>query len=275
MIKKNRPTLPSYALELLSAGRTVFSREEAEQALGVGRGAFLDAAERLQRKGRLISPRRGFYVVVPPQFHSWGAPPPTWYIADLMQREGHPYYVALLKAAELHGASHQAVLEFQVITDRRMPEIRAGRSLIAFYYRRDMAAISNGIEERKTDTGKMKLATVELTAFDLLRYPRAAGGLGNIATVLSELGAKIEPEKLAALMPAFERSVVQRLGHMLSRSGHKDRTEPLFRRLSPGPSIPWVELDPAISGDPDLSPAAAERDGRWRVIAHQPTEADA
>ena len=42
----------------------------------------------------------GFYVVVPPQHASWGAPPPSWYIDALMRREGRPYYVGLLKAAE-------------------------------------------------------------------------------------------------------------------------------------------------------------------------------
>ena len=33
----------SYVSGLLSAGRTVFTAKEAEQALGVGHGAFLDA----------------------------------------------------------------------------------------------------------------------------------------------------------------------------------------------------------------------------------------
>ena len=183
--------------------------------------------------------------------------------------------MGLLKAAELHGASHQAVMEFQVVTDRRIPEIRAGRSILAFYYRRDMAAVAGGVEERKTDTGKMKVSSVELTAFDLLRYPHAAGGLGNIATVLSELGAKIEPHKLAALGSAFERSVIQRLGHLLDRSGNEDRAAPLFRHLSSGPSISWVELNPRISGDSDASPTKTQRDQRWRVIVRKPVEADA
>jgi hypothetical protein len=73
-----------------------------------------------------------------------------------MRHEGHPYYVGLLKAAELHGATHQAVMEFQAVTDKRLPEIRAGQSALTFYYRKDMAAISAGIEDRKTDTGRMR-----------------------------------------------------------------------------------------------------------------------
>ena len=113
-----------------------------------------------------------------------------------MRHEGRPYYVGLLKAAELHGATHQAVMEFQVVTDKRLPKIHAGRSAIAFYYRKDMAAVSEGIEDRKTDTGRMKVSSVELTLLDLVRYPHAAGGLDNIATIISDLADRIDAGKL-------------------------------------------------------------------------------
>ena len=42
------------------------------------------------------------------------------------------HYVGLLKAAELHGATHQAVMEFQVVSNKRPQKIYAGRNLIAF-----------------------------------------------------------------------------------------------------------------------------------------------
>src|ERR1700679_4069314 len=112
MIEKGE-AFSSYMTRLLSTGRVVFSREEARTTLGISQGALLDAAGRQQRKHLLISPRNGFYVIVPPQYLSWGAPPPPWYIDDLMRHEGHPYYVGLLNASELHGATHQAVMEFQ------------------------------------------------------------------------------------------------------------------------------------------------------------------
>jgi hypothetical protein len=50
-----------------------------------------------------------------------------------MRHANRLYYVDLLKAAELHGASHQAVMEFQVVTNRQMRDVWAGRSKIAFY----------------------------------------------------------------------------------------------------------------------------------------------
>ncbi len=274
MMLENGKTLSSYMTRMLSTGRLVFSREEARKALGISQGALLDAAGRQQRKNLLISPRSGFYVIVPPQYLSWGAPPPPWYIDDLMRHEGQPYYVGLLKAAELHGATHQAVMEFQVVTNKRLPKIRVGRSAIAFYYRKDMAAISIGLEDRKTDTGSMKVSSIELTMLDLVRYPRAAGGLDNIATIISDLGERIDPGKLASLSAAFERSVIQRLGYLLESAGHGERVHALHDAMPKAPPLPWIELEPTQGSDPDLLPKPKERIERWHIIVRREPERD-
>jgi predicted transcriptional regulator of viral defense system len=274
MIRVERSALSSYASGLLAAGRGVFSADEAQKEIGISRGAFLDAAERLQRRGQLIRPRRGFYVVVPPQHATTGAPPPEWYIDALMRHEKRPYYVGLLAAAAAYGASHQAVMEFQVVTDKLLPDIEAGRTRIVFSYRKDMAAVSAGIEDRKMPSGYMKLSSPELTALDLVRYPHSSAGLDNIATVLSELAERLQPEKLASLSGAFEKAVVQRLGHLLGRLGHSLIADAMFAALSERGPLPWVELDPKQAGDPDLSPPPSERDERWRVIVRRPPEID-
>jgi predicted transcriptional regulator of viral defense system len=274
MVSASRVSFSSYLAGLLSAGRVVFSREEAEKKLGVSPGAFLDAAERQQQKQQLLSPRRGFYVIVPPQYLAWGAPPPPWYIDDLMRHEGRPYYVGLLKAAEMHGATHQAVMEFQVVTDKRLPEIRAGRSPIAFYYRKDMDAVSAGIEDRKTDTGRMKISSVELTALDLVRYPHAAGGIDNIATVIADLAERIDAAKLASLSAAYERSVIQRLGYLLDRFDHSERAESLHAALPKVSQLDWIELERSQAVDVDMLPEPTERNERWRVVVRRPPERD-
>lgn len=274
MIRVERSALFSYASGLLAAGRGVFSADEAQKEIGISRGAFLDAAERLQKRGQLLRPRRGFYVVVPPQYAVAGAPPPEWYIDALMHHERRPYYVGLLAAAAAHGASHQAVMEFQVVTNKLLPDIEAGRTRIVFSFRRDMAAVSAGIEDRKTQSGYMKLSSPDLTALDLIRYPHSGAGLDNIVTVLFELAERLQPKKLASLSGAFEKAVVQRLGHLLGRLGHPQIVEPMFAALSARGSLPWVELDPKQAGDPDLSPPPSERDARWRVIIRRPPEID-
>ena len=275
MLCDKRSTLSSFVSGLLSSGRMVFTAEEAEQALGVEHGAFLDAAERLQRREALLNPRQGFYVVVPPQYASWGAPPPAWYIDALMRREGKAYYVGLLKAAELHGATHQAVMEFQVVTAKRLPRIRAGRSLIVFYFRKDMEAVTAGIENRKTDTGTMKMSSAALTALDLLRYPQASGGIDNVATVLSDLAEKIDPKQVAALSVRSERPVVQRLGYLLEHLGHDALTEQMLEALRARGSLPWTELDRQEARDPDFAPKPRLRDLRWRIIVRRVPQVDA
>jgi predicted transcriptional regulator of viral defense system len=274
MISEKRLSFSSYLDGLLSAGRTVFLREEAQNALGVSPGAFLDAAERQQRKQHLISPRRGFYVIVPPQYLAWGAPPPSWYIDELMRHEGRPYYVGLLKAAEMHGATHQAVMEFQVVTDKRLPEIRAGRSPIAFYYRKDMSAVSVGIEDRKTDTGRMKISSIELTLLDLVRYPHAAGGIDNIATVIADLGERIEAGKLTTLSAAYERSVIQRIGYLLDHLNHSEQAQSLHAALPKVSELTWIELERARAVNADLLAEPKERNERWRVVVRRLPEQD-
>jgi hypothetical protein len=272
MMLDERLSLPVFMTDLLSAGRAVFTREEAIAKLGVTANGFLKAAERQRRRRALLNPRRGFYVVVPPQFLSWGAPPPTWYVDDLMRHEGHPYYVGLLKAAELHGATHQAVMAFQVITDKRLPKIRAGRSIISFVYRKDMASVYGGVIDHKTDTGRMKISSPELTALDLLRYAGAAGTLDSIATVLSDLAPKLKPEALAELAPAFERAVVQRLGYLLDYVKQPKAAAVLHAQLQKSKPLPWVELEPHRRAKKSSQPL--QRNERWNVIVRRRPELD-
>jgi predicted transcriptional regulator of viral defense system len=274
MIHDQRSILSRYVNSLLARGQTVFTASEAEAHLKVDRGAFLDAAERLQRRKLLLSPRRGFYLAVPQQFANWGAPPPSWFLDDLMRFEEEPYYVALLKAAELHGATHQAVMEFQVITAKRFANIRAGRSVIAFYYRKDMDAIARGLEKHKTDTGSMQVASPALTALDLIRYPQASAGIDHVATVLSDLARRIDAKPLAALSVAFERPVVQRLGCLLDQLGHSARTDRLHTALTKRGAPQWTELDRREIRDPDFTPEPVLRDPRWHVIVRRMPEVD-
>ncbi|MBV7255875.1 type IV toxin-antitoxin system AbiEi family antitoxin [Pacificimonas sp. WHA3] len=274
MVHDQRSALSSYVNNLLSKGRTVFTADDARSELGVEHGAFLDAAGRLQRRQALLSPRQGFYVIVPPQYASWGAPPPSWFIDPLMRYEKAPYYVGLLKAAELHGATHQAVMEFQVITSKRMAEIRTGRSLLTFYYRKELETVSQGIIHRKTDTGSMQVSSPSLTALDILRYPQASGGLDNVATVLSDLGEKIEADQLATLSKSFEKPIVQRLGHLLDWLGYQAAADGMFATLDARGSYRWVDLDRKEARDPDFAPEPVARDDRWRVVVHRHPELD-
>src|ERR1039457_7723723 len=85
--------LSHFVDRLQASGRYTFHREEALSALGVSEIALQSAARRLVAKGRICAPRRGVYVIVPVEYSQPGAPPPSWFIDDLMKFHRHPYYV--------------------------------------------------------------------------------------------------------------------------------------------------------------------------------------
>ena len=78
-----------------------------------------------------------------------------------------------------------------------------------------MTPIIKAVIDHKTDTGTMKVSSPELTAFDLLRYAHIVGTIDSITTVLADIGQKLRPEELSKLAPAFEQTVIQRLGYLL------------------------------------------------------------
>lgn len=274
MMLETGSTLQDYLLELQSGGRISFTSEEASTALGIKHSAFQASAARLQRKRLLFNPRHGFYVIVPPQYLTWEAPPPSWYIDDLMRHEGRAYYVGLLKAAELHGATHHAVMEFQVVTDKQLSKIKAGRSFIVFYFRKTMSAVLDGLESHKTDTGSMKISSAELTALDLLRYLHVVGGIDSVATILKDLGSRLNANKLATLGVPFERTTIQRLGYLLDRLGYSASTEALRNMLFSKSPVPWVQLEPMDRKKPNLDEPPLEKNERWRITVHRYPEID-
>jgi predicted transcriptional regulator of viral defense system len=250
-----------------AGGRYVLTREEALGALGVSEEALKKAVGRLVAKRRLAVPRRGFFVIVPMEYRQAGAPPPSWFIDELMKFHGQPYYVGILSAAALHGAAHQQPQEFQVVTNRQLRPVVAGRARIRFFRKRRIESIP--VVEMKTETGTMRVSTPEATALDLLRYIDAAGQLGNIATVLAELAEKMNGESLIELARAEGNvSIAQRLGYLLELVGASALAEPLAACI--GERHP--RFVPLRS---DRSSSRASKDARWHVLINEKVEAEA
>jgi predicted transcriptional regulator of viral defense system len=267
ILRKNRSTsLPNWVDGLQESGRYTFAREEAESECGLREAAFRQAALRLQKQGRLAMPRRGFYVIVPLEYRGVGAPPAAWYIDALMKWQGRPYYAALLTAAAMHGAAHQQPQEFQVMTDRTMRPATAGRSRLGFYFK---GRVKSTAKVRvKVETGEMVVSSPESTVFDLIRYPFAAGGIGNVVTVLSELGERLEPRKLLQAAKAEgEWPVVQRAGFLLKSAGAGERLE-LLREWIASAQPRTVLLRP------DREAKRAVKDAEWRVLVNERIEAE-
>ena len=248
-------------------GRYTFTHAEAVAGLGRTALGVSKALRRLILQGRLVAPRRRFYVVVPAEYHLAGAPPAQWFIEDMMTHIGQPYYVGLLAAAAQHGAAHQAAQVFQVVTDRPTRRIRAGRNQIEFVVKTELA--STPTLAVNTPTGSMRVSTAEATALDLVRYHKSAGYLGAVATVLSELAERLEADKLvqAAAGAGYELSVVQRLGYLLDRIGAAALTGGLARLVADG-------RPQAVTLRPDRPRKGWPVDARWRVVVNEDVESE-
>lgn len=214
-----------YLAALAAAGRYHFTSQEARQALGVSADAAKLALNRLAKSKLVASPARGFYVIVPPEYRSLGCLPAEQFIPALMKRLKVPYYAGLLTAAQYHGAAHQRPQEFQVVLDRSRRPIACGKVRVAFISRKRAADVP--VQSFNTPRGVLLVSTPEATALDLVGYERHAGGLGQVASVLSELAERIDGGKLATAATTAPLPWPQRLGYLLERIGAGERTVPL------------------------------------------------
>lgn len=244
-------------MDLQSQGRLAFTTEEARERLGLSPNAARVALARLLARKAIVSPFRGYYVIVPPEYRSLGCLPGEQFVPAYLDTRGAAYYVGLLSAARIHGAGHQAVQVFQVVVERSRRPVTCGRVRVVFVARRGMRDVPT--IEARTDRGTMRVSTREATVLDLVGFPRHAGGLDNAATVLNELLPELEGERLASVAATAPISWAQRLGYLLDLLGAApSQTEPLanlVRRRSKAYAL--------------LSTRArhkgGEPDGRWRV----------
>ena len=222
--------LPAYLDRLQGAGRYTFTLAEARQASAQPEASLAASLARLKAQNRLASPRRGFYVIVPVEYRSAGAPPAAWFVDDLMDHLGHAYYVGLLTAAAYHGAAHQQPQVFQVVTAGPVRPMAAGRQRLEFTRNRKLARVP--VVSRKTDTGNFVLASAEATAYDLVRYPEACGHLDHVATVLTELAEVLDPTKLVRAADAASHADARRLGYLLQQLGYRELVGPLAEHVA-------------------------------------------
>lgn len=250
---------------LLGQGRYTFTREEASRHLKTSKAATYMSLHRLVRARGLVMPRSGFYVIVDPQHRVAGTLPPEWFVHELMKDMGRPYYVGLLSAAQLHGAAHHRPQEFQVmVAGRAVRPVACGN--VAFRFHGKGPFDRGETQEVKTTTGLMKASTPETTAWDLVRYPKAAGGLENVVTVLAELAEKLDSGRLAwTLKRHGEVIVAQRLGYLLDKLGRED--------LSRG-FAEWVKEAPFRLLDASAGPRGPE-DTKWRLWVNAEVEPEA
>lgn len=259
------PSAGQYVADLAAGGRYHFVTREAQSALGVSADAAKLALNRLIKQGVLASPARGFYVIVPPEYRALGCLPADQFIPALMQRLGLPYYAALLSAAQYHGAAHHRPQEFQVFLAKPRRPIRCGAVRVVFMVRKRLTEVP--VESVNTPRGELLVSTPEATAIDLVGYQHLAGGLDQVATLLSELVEKIDPDKLVAAAESAPMPWAQRLGYLLDHVGADRNAAPLkaYVRARVRQSAPLLPAAPNHS---------YQRDKDWKLYVNADVEAE-
>jgi predicted transcriptional regulator of viral defense system len=249
----------------MAAGRYHFSAADARKALGVSADAAKLALSRLARQKLIASPARGFYVVVPPEYRALGSLPADQFIPALMERSGLRYYAGLLSAAQYHGAAHHRPQEFQVLLEKARRPIRCGQVRATFIVRKNLQSVP--VQSFNTPRGTIKVSTSEATAVDLIGYHRHAGGLDQVATILTELSERLDPEKLVTAAKTAPVSWAQRLGYLLEQVGGRSQAASLK-------SYVREEARESVALLPGAEQSKARRDPEWRVNINAEVEAE-
>ena len=180
---KKRKSISVWIEEKTWCGQFTFSHDDLITAFPeMSAGAIARALTREVANGRIVSPVRGFYVVVPEEYRLRGTVHQSFYIDNLMRHLGRTYYVSLLSAAEIHGAAHQAPMTYYVIIEP--PAMRAKKT---DRYETHFVCKSHiptaFVEQRQTRTGYINVSCPELTAVDLISYQDRVGGITRASTI--------------------------------------------------------------------------------------------
>ena len=265
--------LSGYIKDIRQKGKRYFTLDELMSDLKLSKNAALNAISRLKAHGDLISPAKGFYVIVPPEHQLQGSIPAEDLLPILMKYLKVEYYVSLLSAAEYHGAAHQKSARFQVISNKRIKHpLEFGQVKIELLYKKSLAELPT--QDIVVSTGYLKVATPELTALDLLSYPEKSGGLNHIATVLSELIEAINADKLIKLAAiSGEKAWLQRLGYILEQIDPMDE-EKAKQLIDALENYLKDKMKVFIPLAPELSKVRYPRIKKWMIIANTNIESD-
>lgn len=224
--------------------------------------------KRLNKKNKVRNVMKGFYVIIPPEYRSRKIIPLEMFIDALFAYLERPYYIGLLSAAALHGASHQQAMEYYVFIDKPpMRPIHVEGLKINYVVKKVMP--NDGIIKRKTDAGYINVSCAELTAFDLIEYQHRIGGLNRATTILYELSEAISPTKLNELLNEnIPKSVLQRIGFIFEMVLNKNDLAEVIKSYLCDKKIFRVPLKPGYKKK------GFGINDEWKVIQNFEIESD-
>tara|TARA_R110000850_G_scaffold187141_1_gene313003 strand:+ start:544 stop:1116 length:573 start_codon:yes stop_codon:yes gene_type:complete len=183
--------LSEFIRDLQSFEEYAFSLEELHQKIKAPESTLRKELTRLAVDKHIVNLRKGFYLILPPQYQHYGKLPVNLYVDKLFKYLEKPYYLGFYSAAAYHGASYQQVQQDYIITSPpALRNISKGNIQLRFFNRKEWLA--KNIIPKKSDAGYFHLSSPALTFADLIENQQYLGGLNRMMATLEELAETIE-----------------------------------------------------------------------------------
>ena len=165
---------------------------------------------------------------------------PYFYIETLMQHLKREYYVALLSAVEVHLSPKEALQANEITVITSLPPLRdsfRGQSKIRYLVKKDIKNLREIGVKRKTlpfsiEERTLRVASLELTAVDLLLYEKEIGGIQKAVEVIQRIKKHLSWQELPTeVILSTPVSIFQRLGYVLSFMKEEELAEGLKERV--------------------------------------------
>jgi predicted transcriptional regulator of viral defense system len=272
MSKNDTYSIGNWIVELQKRGTVTFSRDEVEKQFpNSSNSAIKFSLNRLAKNKKIASVWKGFYVIIPVEYATWGSAPPVLYIDYLMQHINRKYYVALLNAAEFYGAAHQRPQQYSVVCE--FPPVRdlsKKDTLVHFVVTRKTIP-QLWLKSFNTQKGVVIVSKPELTAADLITFQKEIGGLNRACTVLYEL---MEVGRFGKLDKSFfeyvPTSTIQRLGYLLEKALEQPKQADILYSKAQTHGCCFQKI-PLKNNKPT---EGCEMDNKWKVVINEYIEID-
>ena len=253
--------------EIRSRGRFAFTLDEVRKRFNTSSDkAISQSLYRLKLKNKIVQIRKEFYTILPPEYSHQRVIPTNLFIDDMMVALNKEYYLGLISAAAIYGASHQQSMETFVITKKpALRDIKSKKLKINFYVKSYWN--NEDIKQVKTDAGYMNVSSPELTALDLLFYVSSIG-MNRVVTILEELFEVVKASELNRTARNYpQKAAIQRLGYLSETILNNQKLSDVLYKsinLKKGANIP---LMPGRSREGEIN-------SKWKIIHNVKIESD-
>ena len=268
---KEVKTISEWVEQGLYRGYYTFTSEDVKGYFRNMSGTYVKTAiNRLVKAGKIISPAKGFYVIIPIEYVLSSIVPAAFYIDQMMSYLSRDYYIALLNASAFYGAAHQRPQIFSVVhTNGNLKDgVRAG---IQYQFLKQKTIDETFIRKHKSKLGTINVSSPELTALDLIEHSASIGGLNRACTVLEELIDSIDFNGIDnSFYSIYGVPTYQRLGYVLEEVlDAAEQADIIYEHL--------LELNKVVRAIPlkigKASPES-ELNKRWKVYINHIIEID-